>query len=272
MEIWGGNRATEKTFRAPGVDVYVYSQPFQGSQTGGGDIYYLTSCASGRISRMLLADVSGHGEAASSLAVSLKNALRASVNRINQQQLVSRLNTKFAELTQSTGFATAVVATYFNPKKTLQVNLAGHPYPFYYRAAKQRWYQLNPNKQQKGLENLPWGVRDDVLYPGRNLRTGQDDLFLLYSDAFTEAVNDQGRVMGMSGLVELLNSRKYSDPSSLISNLRRDLTAFSPDNLGQDDATLVLCHFTHTKIRLRDSLLAPFRMTGKVADKTQLGN
>ena len=60
MEIWGGNRAIETSFEAPGLDIYVHSQPFQNSEAGG-DIYYLTSCASGRLSRFLLADVSGHG-------------------------------------------------------------------------------------------------------------------------------------------------------------------------------------------------------------------
>ena len=65
MEILGGNLATDTSYQAPGLEIYVQSSPYKGSETGGGDVYYLTSCASGRITRILLADISGHGEAVS---------------------------------------------------------------------------------------------------------------------------------------------------------------------------------------------------------------
>jgi hypothetical protein len=59
MKVWGGNRATWSQFSVPGLDLWVHSEPFRSSD-GGGDVYYLSSCASGRITRILLADVSGH--------------------------------------------------------------------------------------------------------------------------------------------------------------------------------------------------------------------
>ena len=37
MEIWGGNRAIDKCFEAPGLDIYVHSAPYKDSQAGGGD-------------------------------------------------------------------------------------------------------------------------------------------------------------------------------------------------------------------------------------------
>ena len=155
MEIWGGNRAIDKYFEAPGIDIYVHSAPYKDSQTGGGDIYYLTSCASGRISRFLLADVSGHGESASSIAISLRDLLRKNVNKISQQQFVSEMNVEFGELGEESKFATAVVATFFEPKRTLDISVAGHPYPIYNRASKQKWVHLDPAELDEGLENLP---------------------------------------------------------------------------------------------------------------------
>ena len=58
----------------PGLSVWVYSRP-HGSSLGGGDVYYLSLCASGRISRVLLADVSGHGELVSGLGVGLRDVM-----------------------------------------------------------------------------------------------------------------------------------------------------------------------------------------------------
>jgi len=115
MEIWGGNLAIEKKFDAPGLKIHVHSAPYRESQSGGGDIYYLTSCASGRITRFLLADISGHGEAVSRIAVSLRNLLRKNVNRISQGNFVNDMNREFGELGHDSGFATAVVATFFAP-------------------------------------------------------------------------------------------------------------------------------------------------------------
>ena len=60
MEVWGGSQVTSSGVELAGLDVWVYSKPFGEAQRGG-DVYYVSSCASGRISRLLLADVSGHG-------------------------------------------------------------------------------------------------------------------------------------------------------------------------------------------------------------------
>ena len=166
MEIWGGNRAIEKNFEAPGLDIYVHSAPYKNSQSGGGDIYYLTSCASGRISRFVLADVSGHGESVSKIAVALRDLLRKNVNRISQGKFVTEMNQEFGELGHDSGFATAVVATFFEPNKSLAISVAGHPYPIYYRAKKQKWVHLDPAEMDEGLENLPLGVHEDSNYPG----------------------------------------------------------------------------------------------------------
>ena len=147
LEIWGGNRTIDKSFEAPGLDIYVHSIPYKESQTGGGDIYYVTSCASGRICRLLLADVSGHGEGVSEIAISLRDLLRDNVNKISQERFVSQMNKEFASVSDAGRIATAVVATFFEPTKNLSLSVAGHPYPIYYRASEQRWFHLDPAEQ-----------------------------------------------------------------------------------------------------------------------------
>jgi phosphoserine phosphatase RsbU/P len=54
MEVWGGSQLTSDGVELAGLDVWVYSKPF-GQALSGGDVYYVSSCASGRISRLLLA-------------------------------------------------------------------------------------------------------------------------------------------------------------------------------------------------------------------------
>src|SRR5258706_11775090 len=60
MEVWGGNQFTTQGVEFGGLDTWVYSKPY-GEAHSGGDVYYASSCATGRISRLLVADVAGHG-------------------------------------------------------------------------------------------------------------------------------------------------------------------------------------------------------------------
>ena len=50
MEVWGGSRLTAQGVEFGGLEAWVYSKPF-GEAHSGGDVYYASSCATGRISR-----------------------------------------------------------------------------------------------------------------------------------------------------------------------------------------------------------------------------
>lgn len=270
MEIWGGNRAIDKSFVAPGLDIHVHSYPFQ-DDTAGGDVYYLTSCASGRISRFLLADVSGHGDAASSLAKSLRDLLRQSVNKISQQEFVSGMNQEFGNLSGDCGYATAVVATFFEPTRTLDISVAGHPYPIYFRAAQNKWVHLDPASTDANFENMPLGVVDETNYPGRKIVTSINDMFLLYSDAFIESETSDGsdKMLGVKGVIRILNENTDVAHTDIIPFLRERIGKLATRNLADDDASLILGRFTETRVRIRDNLMAPVRLMGEVCDRTE---
>ncbi|MCH2597421.1 MAG: serine/threonine-protein phosphatase, partial [Pirellulales bacterium] len=128
MEVWGGNQAIQRKFQTPGLKIWVNSQPF-GHAVAGGDIYYLSCCASGRITRMLLADVSGHGELVSRTAIGLRDLMRRNVNYIKQTRFVGAMNRQFTDLDEQGGFATALVSTFFASTMTYSLCNAGHPSP-----------------------------------------------------------------------------------------------------------------------------------------------
>ena len=46
MEVWGGNTQTNNGVSMLGLDAWVYSKPYQ-SADAGGDVYYVSSCATG---------------------------------------------------------------------------------------------------------------------------------------------------------------------------------------------------------------------------------
>ena len=58
------------------------------SADAGGDVYYVSACATGRITRLLVADVSGHGANVRDTAISLRDLMRQYVNHIDQTRFV----------------------------------------------------------------------------------------------------------------------------------------------------------------------------------------
>src|SRR5450631_1331191 len=159
MEVWGGSQLTTRGVAFGGLDACVYSKPYGNAQHGG-DVYYASSCATGRISRLLLADVSGHGTLVAATAADLRTLMRRFVNRLDQAEFVRLLNQQFAAMSRAGTFATAIVATFFSPSRVLTVCNAGHPRPLLYRATTRQWEFLGqegaagPSK----LSNIPLGL------------------------------------------------------------------------------------------------------------------
>src|SRR5205809_1860362 len=120
MEVWGGNTLVDNSVKMPGLDAWVYAKPYQNSDAGG-DVHYVSSCATGRITRLLVADVSGHGAAVCDVAGQLRGLMRKHVNQIDPSRFVQSMNQQFATMAKAGCFATAVVTTFFAPTNELSL-------------------------------------------------------------------------------------------------------------------------------------------------------
>src|SRR5438874_1685453 len=145
MEVWGGNQPVDASVTMAGLDAWVYCKPYQDAD-GGGDVYYVSSCATGRITRLLVADVSGHGAAVCDTAASLRTLMRRYINFLDQTKFVRAMNGQFVTLSKAGCFATAVVTTFFAPTNHLTLCNAGHPPPLLYRAATGQWTFLERSR------------------------------------------------------------------------------------------------------------------------------
>src|SRR6185503_20983901 len=73
-EVWVGSERTESAVEMPGLRAWVYSAP-SGSEAHGGDVHYLSLCPECTVSRIALADVSGHGQAVAALGERLRELM-----------------------------------------------------------------------------------------------------------------------------------------------------------------------------------------------------
>ena len=236
MEIRGGSRAVEESFSTPGLDGWVRSLPFEDAESGG-DLYYISVCGGGIITRLIVADVSGHGSKVAAVAVALRELMRKNINTKSQTRLVRALNRQFGAATGLQKFATAVVATYLATRRTLTVCNAGHPRPLWYRASKAAWVVLD--RDAEGVGNLPLGIDDQSSYHQFAVPLGEGDVLLFYTDALTEAADPSGRMLGEDGLLALARALEAGDPGNIGSNLLAGVARHLGGRPANDDLTLV---------------------------------
>ena len=242
MEIWGGNQATESCVALSGLDAWVFSMPHEGG-SGGGDIHYVSSCATGRINRLLLADVSGHGEKVADIARQLRDLMRRFVNHFDQTAFVRSLNREFAAITRVGRFATAVVTTFWSPTGVLEICNAGHPRPLWYRARQGRWELLDQHSRaskQAGVANVPLGVVDLTRYDARRVSLEPGDLVVLYTDSLIEARRPGGELLGEEGLLECARRLPPLPPGALIRALHDAVKEYRGGARADDDETVML--------------------------------
>lgn len=259
MEVWGGNTSTDTSIDRPGLSCRVYSRMY-GSGDAGGDVYYLSSCASGRVTRFLLADVCGHGKPAASGATALRDLMRQNVNRIRQTRLVRAVNRELAAADISGRFATALIGTWFVPASQMVLSNAGHPLPLLYRKATDSWSvcEAVPRKRS-AMRNMPLGIDEQTSYSDFRFKLKSGDLLLCYTDALSESVDSDGNRILTAGLVEILKSLDSASPDELIEQLLTRLESECPGNLERDDVTVMLFEATTRPVPLIDTLLAPWR-------------
>lgn len=262
MEVWGGNRAVDSGVVMPGLDAWVFSRPYVGGAergaeedaSRGGDIHYVTCCATGRITRLVVADVSGHGEKVANTAVELRRLLGRYSNYLDQERVVGELDRRFGELGETDSrhaglFATAVIATYWSPTEELTICNAGHPRPLRFSAASGRWELLvaAENAGEAGPSNLPLGIGVNAAHPQMAVRLRNNDLVLFYTDSLIEARRSTGEQLGERGLLEIVATIDAAQPQAFIRSLLLGVARWRgdeerPDSVPEfaDDVTAVL--------------------------------
>jgi hypothetical protein len=267
MEVWGGNQPVDGGVVMAGLDAWVYSRSFgaHGSDAGtapsaaaapvagGGDVYYVSSCATGRITRLLVADVSGHGAAVCDVAGQLRLLMRRYVNHIDPIRFVRSMNTQFAEMSKAGCFATAIVTTFFAPTGELSLCNAGHPPPLLYRGRTRTWsyleqYPARPSRADPGGGgdddaaplNVPLGLLDASDYERFDVRLRVGDLVLCYTDSLVESRDARGDMLGQAGLLDVARSLDVSDPAAVIPALLDAVAARGGTGVLADDVTLLL--------------------------------
>ncbi len=247
MDIWSGNRSIENEVATPGLELFVYSQPYRGDSAGG-DVHYVSLCAGGVVTRLILADVAGHGTAVADSSQMLRSLMRRFMNAKSQNRLIRDLNREFSQLSNSGRFATAVVGTYLSHRRRLLICNAGHPRPLWYRRSTRRWRTLDGALVASGeVSNLPLGLDEATRYQQFGLSIAEGDMVVLYTDALTESRNAEGMLLQERGLLELVAGLPAATAREVGAGLLEGVRRFSAGHPPEDDVTVIVLKFSDVR-------------------------
>ena len=233
-EIWGGINVASEDVCTSGITATIHSTA--SGAIHGGDIYYFSVCSYDVLTRVVLADMRGHGEEAAELSGWLYKLLLEFMNSTDGAGILRGLNEKIVER----GFralTTAVVLSFNRLDRTLFYANAGHPPPLAW-SAKSGWNNLHMI-DSLGPANLPLGIKSNTHYDQASQTLAPGDRLFLYSDGITECPNANGDFFDEDRLLRLLDENKNEELHVLKQELKENLEAFSGGQLLHDDCTFL---------------------------------
>jgi serine phosphatase RsbU (regulator of sigma subunit) len=234
--IWGGIEPVSLDVCTKGVTASLLSTASGGER--GGDIYYMSVCSIDLLTRMVVADVRGHGEQVSEISSWIYQCLQDKMNSLDGAGVLSDLN----RMVHSRGFAaitTAAVVSHYISDSKLYYSYAGHP-PVLARRSCGRWLPLLLDAQA-GQANLPLGVLPSAQYDQAEVKVQGGDRFLLYTDGLTEATDlKSDEEFGEKELPALLDTQSGMELASVRDALIERASAFSGGPLLTDDCTVMV--------------------------------
>jgi sigma-B regulation protein RsbU (phosphoserine phosphatase) len=226
-------------FQMPGVSLSGHCEP---AREVGGDYYDFLPLDEDRLG-ILIADVSGKGTSAALYMAELKGlVLSLSRNHVSPRKMLIEANRIISKHLDARSFITMTYAVVDLRARTMTCARAGHcplvyvPGPDAHSRAPQ---VLTPEGMVLGLQ-FDLGDTFDRLLEEVTLPLGRGDLFVLYTDGISEAMNEQGDCFGDHRLVELAERNADLRSDDLCERILSEVHTFAGDAAQHDDMTMVL--------------------------------
>lgn len=228
-----------------GWEISVYFNPMNKIS---GDIYDFYSEES-KLNGIGLFDVSGHGIAASLIAMLCKNIIfRAFVRGRKSGETVSTtlqyINDRvIQEKGQVQNYLTGLLLRFSDFAEDdsclVELSSAGHPYPIMYSAKENKTVIVTHDEYQEqyGAIGIPM---TEVSFPNVDLNLVQNDILLLYTDGLTEAPNEDKEEFGKERVEQILMENHDKSTKEIVDEIHNKVMEHIGDAVRDDDITFVV--------------------------------
>jgi sigma-B regulation protein RsbU (phosphoserine phosphatase) len=240
-ETWASNDNASSVAELPGLRLWVHSKAF-GAGDAGGDVHYVSLCPSCIVSRVALADVSGHGRAVQSIGTTLRALMQKYLAELEQANLMRELNEAVMQELGGIHYATLVAVGFHARRGLCVLTNAGHPPALWYRASRADWEWFEPQREEAGtdIRGTPLGLLPNVSYPRRIVKPRPGDLILLYSDGVSEARNADGEEFGRDRLMAAARTTSSKSAETFGLQLVDAIDDFRGQRVREDDETIIV--------------------------------
>ena len=203
-----------------------------------GDYSGIKSIADGWYA-ILLADVSGHGVAASMLTILIKSFFDTHVLINNKNtspaKFIKELNTFFIEENFDKNlFASIFFAIYNNETGEFICSSAGSPKPI---------YKSKDEVKEIDIDGPLVGMMEESEYLETKITLNHNDLLFIFTDGAYEIFNKEGKMFGDELLKNTFIKHSHKDVNVIKDNIIKELKSFS-DNVLSDDISMILLRRT----------------------------
>jgi sigma-B regulation protein RsbU (phosphoserine phosphatase) len=203
----------------------------------GGDYYDFINLGKNKLG-VAIGDVSGKGISAAFYMTLTKGFLR-SLTRSNLPpgQVLTEINSLFYENVDRGHFISMIYGIFDLEAMTFSFARAGHNPIISRREASGHPELLCPRGLALGLE--PGEIFAKVIEE-RTITLAKDDVFVFYTDGFSEAMNGTQDVFGEGRLEQLISEPTNHSAEKLLREIENQVNAFVGKNAPHDDMTMVI--------------------------------
>jgi PAS domain S-box-containing protein len=198
----------------------------------GGDYYAIERLDDHRYG-LMLADVMGHGIAAALYTMHLSSLWHRHRSLLGQPaEFAAKLNNELVKVVKTDeSFATAVCGVIDLHQRVFRFAGAGGPQVLRMR--------VDGSSECFETAGLPLAIMEDAQYDEARIELGDGDRLLLFSDGALEISNAAGEMLGLDGLIAMLQGQGYPAADIQMEALEEALLKYSNDIRLTDDLTLI---------------------------------
>ncbi|OEJ15942.1 stage II sporulation protein E [Brachyspira hampsonii] len=189
---------------------------------------------------ILLADVSGHGVAASMLTILIKSFFDSHIitNCCNTSpaNFIKELNNFFIEENfDKSLFASVFYAIYNNTTGDFICSSGGSPKPIY--CSKDSAINID-------IEGPLVGMSEDSDYKEAHIKMNHNDILFIFTDGAYEIFDTEGKMFGDEELKNIFIKNSHKDVNVIKDNIIKELKSFS-NNVLSDDISMIILRRTN---------------------------
>lgn len=213
-----------------GLEIANYFEP---AKEVGGDYYDYCIRDESRLS-ITIADVSGKGVPAAFLMALIRSVLKTlNIKDIHPSDMLTDLNNIiYPDITEDM-FVTLFHSKYDHNTKILTYSNAGHNPLIVYKASEDAIYEHN-------VKGVAIGFVQDYTYKKGELKLGEGDILLYYTDGITEAENVRREMFGLERLKEVILENKDNSAGVIKEAILESINEFRGSYQQVDDLTFVV--------------------------------